>query len=88
MFDGNQFQLTRPVWGEPSTAIRTLLTLSISTHSPRVGRTPEYRQGLIRRLLFQLTRPVWGEPSTPSTESITPTISTHSPRVGRTKNSL
>ena len=34
-----QFQLTRPVWGEPNTITLTATIVSISTHSPRVGRT-------------------------------------------------
>ena len=35
----SKFQLTRPVWGEPQSYINQYLGLSISTHSPRVGRT-------------------------------------------------
>ena len=35
-----QFQLTRPVWGEPCAACVRITLTSISTHSPRVGRTP------------------------------------------------
>ena len=34
------FQLTRPVWGEPYVARYTTKKMFISTHSPRVGRTP------------------------------------------------
>ena len=33
------FQLTRPVWGEPLSYNHIIILLSISTHSPRVGRT-------------------------------------------------
>ena len=33
------FQLTRPVWGEPLSAIAVCPSCPISTHSPRVGRT-------------------------------------------------
>ena len=35
-----QFQLTRPVWGEPLAELTYILRTEISTHSPRVGRTP------------------------------------------------
>ena len=35
----DQFQLTRPVWGEPAAIMRDMITTTISTHSPRVGRT-------------------------------------------------
>ena len=34
-----KFQLTRPVWGEPRAAAELAWQRSISTHSPRVGRT-------------------------------------------------
>ena len=33
------FQLTRPVRGEPNTAALGAITVNISTHSPRAGRT-------------------------------------------------
>ena len=33
------FQLTRPVWGEPKYGSDITASCSISTHSPRVGRT-------------------------------------------------
>ena len=36
-----QFQLTRPVWGEPADITNKTDTVHISTHSPRVGRTLE-----------------------------------------------
>ena len=35
----DEFQLTRPVWGEPSALSAENPAPSISTHSPRVGRT-------------------------------------------------
>ena len=35
-----EFQLTRPVWGEPLPEMDPTLNDDISTHSPRVGRTP------------------------------------------------
>ena len=34
-----EFQLTRPVWGEPNLAVGRKFDRDISTHSPRVGRT-------------------------------------------------
>ena len=34
-----EFQLTRPVWGEPIRLLRVIAVCTISTHSPRVGRT-------------------------------------------------
>ena len=37
----NLFQLTRPVWGEPHFSRLSRLSSSISTHSPRVGRTSQ-----------------------------------------------
>ena len=36
----SQFQLTRPVWGEPDVLVLRHFRQRISTHSPRVGRTP------------------------------------------------
>ena len=36
----SKFQLTRPVWGEPIFAKILYFPPRISTHSPRVGRTP------------------------------------------------
>ena len=38
----NLFQLTRPVRGEPDETIRFFRQFSISTHSPRAGRTCQY----------------------------------------------
>ena len=43
-----QFQLTRPVWGEPLINIFGTIATTISTHSPRVGRTLT-RAGLYKR---------------------------------------
>ena len=39
-----QFQLTRPVWGEPLRGCVVWYSNEISTHSPRVGRTPFKRR--------------------------------------------
>ena len=38
----NKFQLTRPVWGEPNGLLCSFRHTSISTHSPRVGRTKTF----------------------------------------------
>ena len=39
-----QFQLTRPVWGEPNFNNSSFFIFLISTHSPRVGRTTAFRR--------------------------------------------
>ena len=58
----SEFQLTRPVWGEPIIIVIGAVIYGISTHSPRVGRTLTARCATNRKRAFQLTRPVWGEP--------------------------
>ena len=65
-----QFQLTRPVWGEPFGEFSERGKLKISTHSPRVGRTNI--RAALRQIpyQFQLTRPVWGEPWTGKSNKI------------------
>ena len=85
---GRPFQLTRTVWGEPIERDRDADDNSISTHSPRVGRTlpKQVKEGL--GSIFQLTRPVWGEPKTRAEYDKIIKISTHSPRVGRTVGAL
>ena len=40
------FQLTRPVWGEPLVTDEKTHEHPISTHSPRVGRTKQVKDGL------------------------------------------
>ena len=60
------FQLTRPVWGEPSLPTATDPNNGISTHSPRVGRTIILKMSTVLKQTFQLTRPVWGEPVLPT----------------------
>ena len=62
VFGDYTFQLTRPVWGEPLYRNGASFCGSISTHSPRVGRTFGLGSRFLRGFLFQLTRPVWGEP--------------------------
>ena len=39
-----KFQLTRPVWGEPTGALVDTVADYISTHSPRVGRTEKRKK--------------------------------------------
>ena len=41
-----RFQLTRPVWGEPYVYTNLSKNQSISTHSPRVGRTDYFTSAL------------------------------------------
>ena len=79
-----QFQLTRPVWGEPKELFALAESTRISTHSPRVGRTAHLDMLVYGTMEFQLTRPVWGEPWRLCTCDDDFDISTHSPRVGRT----
>ena len=79
-----QFQLTRPVWGEPDMVFFWTSSTKISTHSPRVGRTKIFYIRTYTLELFQLTRPVWGEPVSQTNDQRDHSISTHSPRVGRT----
>ena len=77
------FQLTRPVWGEPNGFDIVYIDGTISTHSPRVGRT-------INAAPFQgiddisTHSPRVGRTLPFGTYIITLCISTHSPRVGRT----
>ena len=58
----SEFQLTRPVWGEPIVYPNRQANTQISTHSPRVGRTHSSSCFVVPCSSFQLTRPVWGEP--------------------------
>ena len=81
-----QFQLTRPVWGEPLIFFVVVAVRVISTHSPRVGRTPSLLIAEGLSIQFQLTRPVWGEPLSSLLRLNARLISTHSPRVGRTQH--
>ena len=72
------------MWGEPMVIPTLILCIWISTHSPRVGRTPLRAKNINTPLRFQLTRPVWGEPLAAQMSMQNAMISTHSPRVGRT----
>ena len=80
-----EFQLTRPVWGEPQSRDEKALRRVISTHSPRVGRTC-LREPVCRTAFhFNSLAPCGANRRLLSGEEIDPSISTHSPRVGRTK---
>ena len=79
----SQFQLTRPVWGEPEHSLVYSFLPQISTHSPRVGRTEADR---INQEIDDISThsPRVGRTSMLIFMPITVQISTHSPRVGRT----
>ena len=78
-----QFQLTRPVWGEPRSEIRYSTSAEISTHSPRVGRTANAAAS--RSLpIISTHSPRVGRTLACGVIHARPEISTHSPRVGRT----
>ncbi len=49
------------MWGETADLRKRRLTLTISIHSPRVGRDLTFNKCPIRAVLFQSTLPVWGE---------------------------
>ena len=81
----NKFQLTRPVWGEPNGLLCSFRHTSISTHSPRVGRT-RLSRGMGRvSLYFNSLAPCGANPEEQLHNNQRKQISTHSPRVGRTK---
>ena len=101
------FQLTRPVWGEPCRCRRRSCTVShfnslapcganhrvrffraqpwvISTHSPRVGRTPRKDESVSNITNFNSLAPCGANRRRRQTRTTASRISTHSPRVGRT----
>ena len=79
------FQLTRPVWGEPRHSQLIDSDRTISTHSPRVGRT-RLSRGMGRvSLYFNSLAPCGANPEEQLHNNQRKQISTHSPRVGRTK---
>ena len=84
---GNIFQLTRPVWGEPSLSLLWGSNVTFQLTRPVWGEPIRFTAGTLPRR-FQLTRPVWGEPFFAINKDINRTISTHSPRVGRTHSCL
>ena len=51
------FQLTRPAGGEPSGRVMVALTLLVSTHSPRGGRTIEEFDRVFLRFSFNSLAP-------------------------------
>ena len=78
------FQLTRPVWGEPHTVRDHYTCQTISTHSPRVGRTFDFYWPALANIDFNSLAPC-GANLLIAVAALDPLrISTHSPRVGRT----
>ena len=61
-----QFQSTLPAWGETYVSAPCGLALSISIHSPRMGRDSRSRRSSISGYPFQSTLPAWGETSSPT----------------------
>ena len=59
----NGFQLTRPVWGEPSVNARDAYDSDISTHSPRVGRTARVTPISLSATDFNSLAPCGANPS-------------------------
>ena len=57
--------------------------MSISIHSPRMGRDVRYTLPASVALSFQSTLPAWGETDRRNQDASTRTISIHSPRMGR-----
>ena len=78
------FQLTRPVWGEPPSTAGSSAATSISTHSPRVGRTPPPPPIISTTTHFNSLAPCGANHARGGTRYREIIISTHSPRVGRT----
>ena len=78
------FQLTRPVWGEPVARRSRSRDCSISTHSPRVGRTEVLPGDTFTFDHFNSLAPCGANLGSPNSTSSAGKISTHSPRVGRT----
>ena len=56
------FQLTRPVWGEPPRESCRCRARSISTHSPRVGRTARAEQHICHAGYFNSLAPCGANP--------------------------
>ena len=82
--EDEQFQLTRPVWGEPHWIQTKTRRCNISTHSPRAGRTGQVVAGMPIEAHFNSLAPCGANRiSQPIPFSVT-LISTHSPRAGRT----
>ena len=79
-----QFQLTRPVRGEPVSWLFSTSALWISTHSPRAGRTRARDIRLPVAENFNSLAPCGANPNTACNDVNRSGISTHSPRAGRT----
>ena len=83
--NARQFQLTRPVWGEPMILVVVVTAQRHFNSLAPCGANRPSRCCCIAAPSFQLTRPVWGEPLVGQVVAGMPIISTHSPRVGRTR---
>ena len=83
-----QFQLTRPVRGEPLDVWHYADNYSISTHSPRAGRTVSRLVSQIDVRDFNSLAPCGANPAFAFCNACAAFISTHSPRAGRTRFSL
>ena len=79
------FQLTRPVRGEPLLDLALDGTLSISTHSPRAGRTALANSTRAPRRNFNSLAPCGANLNLVVELANGLIISTHSPRAGRTQ---
>ena len=79
-----QFQLTRPVWGEPVIRVNPHAEVVNFNSLAPCGANLSLAFSRIILKVFQLTRPVWGEPHKCLYDGFVQSISTHSPRVGRT----
>ena len=79
-----EFQLTRPVWGEPLWRNFCSCNVCYFNSLAPCGANHSHYFTNVCALSFQLTRPVWGEPVCCVRTNHTYQISTHSPRVGRT----
>ena len=80
---GSKFQLTRPVRGDPRRRAIIIPENTISTHSPRAGRSRTDLAFPIREINFNSLAPCGAIPSLPSASNNSLFISTHSPRAGR-----
>ena len=79
-----QFQLTRPVRGEPRSVVSDRSTAAISTHSPRAGRTTNIAPPTTPFANFNSLAPCGANPIVRPRRRSRAAISTHSPRAGRT----
>ena len=76
------FQSTLPAWGETVIMMATTVDVTISIHSPRMGRDM-VKDKKVHLNIFQSTLPAWGETCTKCRKRVLSAISIHSPRMGR-----